>query len=118
MRGIRFEGKSFVLIQTKGDGNCLFHSLAASGKVNMTDATILRTYIYGKIAEWISTATPATEVVYKVYQVPQDDRVSLRDFINRQKQSGQWGSTLDMAVTKNKLLDVDLESHTSRREKM
>ena len=51
MKGIRHEGKSFLLIQTKGDGNCLFHSLAASDKVNMTDASILRTYIYGKIAE-------------------------------------------------------------------
>ena len=98
MKGIRHEGKSFLLIQTKGDGNCLFHSLVASDKVNMTDALILRTYIYGKIAEWVSTgtATPAMEVVYKVYQVLQDDRVSLRDFINRQKQNGQWGSTLDM----------------------
>jgi hypothetical protein len=36
----------------------------------------------------VSTATPAMDVVYKVYQVLQDDRVSLRDFINRHKQSG------------------------------
>ena len=101
MKGIRHNGKTFVLIQTKGDGNCLFHSLVASDKVNMTDASILREYIFGNISEWVSasTVTPAMEVVYKVYQVLQDDRVSLQNFINRQKQSGQWGSTLDMAAS-------------------
>ena len=116
MQGVRHEGKSFVLIQTKGDGNCLFHSLVASDKVNMTDATILRTYIYGKIAEWVSTATPAMEVVYKVYQVLQDDRVSLRDFINRQKQSGQWGSTLDMAFA-SLVLNVNIISISNMLQK-
>ena len=112
MKGIRHEGKSFVLIQTKGDGNCLFHSLVASDKVNMADATILRTYIYVKIAEWVSTATPAMYVVNNVYQVLQDERVSLREFINRQKQSGQWGSTLDMAFA-SLVLNVNIISRSN-----
>ena len=63
MKGISHEGKSFVLIQTKGDRNCLFHSLVASDKVNMTDASILWTYTYGKIAEWASSATQANGTV-------------------------------------------------------
>ena len=116
MKGIRHEGNSFVLVQTKGDGNCLFHSLVASYKVNMMDATILRRYIYGKIAEWVSTATPAMEVVYKVYQVLQDDRVSLQDFINHQKQNGQWGSTLDMAFA-SLVLNVNIISISNMLEK-
>ena len=116
MKGIRYKGKSFVLIQTKGDGNCLFHSFVASDKINMTDATILRTYIYGKIAEWISTASAAMEVVYKVYQVLQDDRLSLQDFINRQKQSGQWGSTIDMAFA-SLVLNVNIISISNMLQK-
>jgi hypothetical protein len=31
-----------------------------------------------------------------VCKVLQDNRLSLQDFISFQKQSGQWGSTLDM----------------------
>ena len=50
MQGISHKGKSFVLIKTKGDGNCLFYSLVASNKV--TDASIIPTYIYAKIAIW------------------------------------------------------------------
>ena len=52
MQGISHKGKSFVLIKTKGDGNCLFYSLVASNKVNMTDASIIPTYIYAKIVIW------------------------------------------------------------------
>ena len=48
-----------ILIQTKGGGYYLYHSLVASDKVNMTDTSILQTYIYGKIAEWASSATQA-----------------------------------------------------------
>ena len=109
MKGVHHKGKLFVLIQTKGDRNRLFHSLVASDKVDMTDATILRTYIYGKIVEWISTAMPAMEALYKIYQVVQNDQVSLRDLINREKQSGQWRSTLDIAVA-SLVLNVNINS--------
>ena len=94
MKGIRHEGKSFVLIQTKGGGNCLFHSLV----------------------EWVSTVTPAMHVVNNVYQVMQDERVCLREFINRQKQSGQWGSALDMAFA-SLVLNVNIISISNMLQK-
>ena len=56
------------------------------------------------------------EVVYKVYQVLQDDRVSLQDFINRLKQSGQWGSTLDM-VFSSLVLNVNIISISNMLQK-
>ena len=116
MKGIRHDGKSFVLIQTKGDGNCLFHSIVASKKVNMTDAMILRSYIFGKIAEWMSTVNPAMEVVLKIYNVLQDDRVSLQDFINRQTQSGQWGSKIDMSFA-SLVLNINIYSISNMLKK-
>ena len=81
----------------------------ASDKDNITDSSILRTYVYGKIAEWESSATQAMEVVCKVYEVLQDDQVSLQGFINREKQNGQWRSTLDMAFA-SLVLNVNIIS--------
>ena len=112
MKGIPHEVKSFVLIQTKGGGNCLFHSLVASEKVNMTDASILRTYMYAKIAEWASSATQAMDVVCKVYELLQDSQVSLQGFINRQKR----GSTLDMAFA-SLVLNVNIISISNMLKK-
>lgn len=56
MKGIRYNGKSYILVDTK-DINCLYHSIVASNKVNITDAGILRKYIYEKVSEWVNTAS-------------------------------------------------------------
>jgi len=37
MKGIRYDGKSYILVDTNDDGNCLYHSIVASNKVNVTD---------------------------------------------------------------------------------
>ena len=97
MKGIRYDGKSFLLVDTNGDGNCLYHSIVASNKVNITDAGVLRNYIYEKGSQWINAASQEMDVVLKIYGALQDMRVTLHEFINRQRQSGQWGSTIDMA---------------------
>ena len=83
-------------IQTKGDGHCLFHAMVVSNKLNINDASIHRANIYGKIIEWTNKPSKMMVAINAVYEVLQDNRLSLQDFINCQKQSGQWGSTLDM----------------------
>ena len=113
--GLCHGGQSSILIQTKGDGNHLFHSLVVLNKVNMTDTSILRTYVYGKVAEWSSSVMQAT-VVNKVYATLQEDRVSLNDFIARQRQSGQWGSTIDM-VFASLVLNVNTVSISNMLKK-
>jgi hypothetical protein len=96
MKGIRMDGQSYACIQTKGDGNCLFHAMVASNKLNTNDASILWANIYGKIIEWTNKPSKMMVAINAVYKVLQDNRLSLQDFINCQKQSGQWGSTFDM----------------------
>jgi len=97
MKGIRYDGKSYIIVDTNGDGNCFYHSIVASNKVNITDAGILRKYIYEKVSEWVNTASQEMVVVLKIYGALQDIRVTLHEFINRQRQSGQWGSSIYMA---------------------
>jgi len=58
---------------------------------------ILRKYIYEKVSEWVHTASQEMVVVLKIYGALQDFRVSLHEFISRQRQSGQWGLTIDIA---------------------
>ena len=96
MKGLRFKGQLIVLIETKSDGECLFHSLVSSNMVYMTDAFILRHYIYEKISELLFSAEKAV-IVSTIYQILQNQGESLQDFTNHQKQSGQWGLTLDIA---------------------
>ena len=87
MKGIHYDGKFYVLVDTKGDGNCLYHSIVASRKVNITDAGILRKHIYEKVSEWMNTASQEMVVVFKIYGALQDFGLSLQEFINRQRQS-------------------------------
>jgi hypothetical protein len=96
MKGIRMDGQSYACIQTKGDGNCLFHAMLASNKLNINDALILWANIYGKIIKWTNKPSKMMVAINAVNEVLQDDRLSLQEFINCQKQSGQLESTLDM----------------------
>ena len=81
-KGIHFEGRSYLIINTKGDGNCLFHSIVASNKTNITDAFILRRYIYSTLERWISSGVPMIAVINTVYGALGEDRVSLQHFVN------------------------------------
>jgi len=94
--GIAYNGQHFTISETKGDGNCLFHTILASKTTGFKDSLNLRTHVYGQLTEWITTDPLRQTAINMAYGILSSEGEPLDRHLEKMKKNGEWASSIDM----------------------
>jgi hypothetical protein len=92
MKLIKARNQYFRFHDQKGDGNCLYHSIAASSITNIKNHRTLRLDMLCKVQEALDNGN---NVVSEIWNKNRHGN-SLEDWCFSQQEDRKWGSSLDM----------------------